>query len=52
MGTNQLIGTNLNNVYNAAMLIVNGNIKKGNIPELWDGQTAVRIADFLAKMEF
>ncbi|OFX68947.1 MAG: UDP-N-acetylglucosamine 2-epimerase [Bacteroidetes bacterium GWE2_29_8] len=52
VGTNQLIGTNLNNVYNAAMLIVNGNIKKGNIPELWDGQTAVRIADFLAKMEF
>lgn len=48
-GTNQLIGTDLNNVESAAMSVLNGNKKAGRIPELWDGHAAERIVDILAR---
>lgn len=48
VGTNQLIGTNLDNVTKAAMDVLNGNKKAGSIPELWDGKAAERIAAILA----
>jgi len=49
VGTNQLIGTNLEEVEKAALKILNGEKKKGSIPELWDGRTAERIAKILVK---
>jgi UDP-N-acetylglucosamine 2-epimerase (non-hydrolysing) len=43
LGTNQLIGTNYKDMYNTALATLSGNIKKGKIPELWDGHAAERI---------
>ncbi|HSP87987.1 MAG TPA: UDP-N-acetylglucosamine 2-epimerase, partial [Ignavibacteriaceae bacterium] len=48
-GTNQLLGRDLKKVGDVALSILNGNKKKGNIPELWDGKTAERIAEILIK---
>jgi len=42
-GTNQLVGTNWNDVDSAFVKILSGEIKKGEIPELWDGRAAERI---------
>ena len=47
VGTNQLIGTNLGDVEKAARQILKGDIKKGEIPEYWDGKTAERITEYL-----
>jgi UDP-N-acetylglucosamine 2-epimerase (non-hydrolysing) len=44
IGTNQLIGTDLDNVTAAALDVLGGKIKSGSIPELWDGKAADRIA--------
>jgi UDP-N-acetylglucosamine 2-epimerase (non-hydrolysing) len=49
LGTNQQIGTDLSEVEKAAFNILNGKIKKGSIPELWDGNTAERIVEILIK---
>lgn len=49
IGTNQLIGTDLDRVEIAVNEILNGKVKKGNIPELWDGKTAGRIVDILIR---
>ncbi|MBI5219159.1 MAG: UDP-N-acetylglucosamine 2-epimerase (non-hydrolyzing) [Bacteroidia bacterium] len=43
VGTNQLIGADFQKVETTALEVLNGNIKNGNIPELWDGKTAERI---------
>ena len=48
VGTNQLIGTDLSKVEAAAIDVLNGNLKEGKIPELWDGKTAERIAEILS----
>jgi len=47
IGTNHLIGTDLNHVKNAAFKILKGTKKKGSIPELWDGKTANRVVKIL-----
>jgi len=47
VGTNQLIGTNLTKVEKAALKILDGKIKTGKIPELWDGKAAERIAEII-----
>jgi len=44
-----LIGTELDAVERAALKILDGNIKKGMIPEKWDGLTAERIVDIIDK---
>jgi len=49
VGTNQLIGTNLLEVEKAAKLVLEGKVKKGSVPELWDGHTSDRIAEILIK---
>ncbi len=49
VGTNQLIGRKLSKVINAANKILDNDLKKGNIPELWDGKAAERIIDILSK---
>lgn len=47
IGTNQLIGTDLSKVQVAALDVLSGNIKKGSVPELWDGKAAERIAKII-----
>ncbi len=47
IGTNQLIGTDLSKVEKAALEVLDGKIKTGKIPELWDGKAAERIAEIL-----
>ena len=47
IGTNQLIGTDLSKVQAAALDVLGGNIKKGSVPELWDGKAAERIAKII-----
>lgn len=42
-GTNELIGTNPQNLIPALKTLFNGDWKKGSIPHLWDGKTADRI---------
>lgn len=49
VGTNQLLGRDLQKVCKASLAVLNGEIKKGAIPELWDGKAAERIADILHK---
>ena len=49
VGTNQLIGTDLQKVELAAGRVLSGDRKKGNIPPLWDGNTAKRIVQILAE---
>ncbi len=51
LGTNQLIGTDLQKVKAAALEIINGKKKEGSIPPLWDGHSAERIADVLMGMD-
>ena len=47
VGTNQLLGTDLELAEKTALEVLNGNIKKGRIPELWDGAAAERIVGML-----
>lgn len=45
IGTNELVGTNPENIRLALVKLFNGNWKKGSIPALWDGHTSERIAE-------
>ena len=47
IGTNELIGTDPKNIAPAMKSLFAGQWKKGGIPELWDGKTAVRIVEKL-----
>ena len=47
IGTNELIGTNPENIPPAMKKLLSGNWKKGGIPKYWDGNTAPRIIDVL-----
>ncbi|TRU02496.1 MAG: UDP-N-acetylglucosamine 2-epimerase (non-hydrolyzing) [Microcystis aeruginosa Ma_AC_P_19900807_S300] len=47
VGTNALIGTNPAALAPYMNMLFSGNWKRGNIPELWDGQTSTRIIDIL-----
>jgi UDP-N-acetylglucosamine 2-epimerase (non-hydrolysing) len=49
-GTNELIGTNPKAIKPALNKLFGGNWKKGDIPELWDGNTAERIVNTLLKL--
>lgn len=49
VGTNQLIGIDLEKAEIACLNVLAGNKKAGTIPELWDGNAAVRIAEILYK---
>jgi len=50
IGTNELIGTNSDDLAPALYRLLNGQWKKGGIPEKWDGLTAVRIVTLLEKL--
>ncbi len=47
IGTNVLVGEDFNKAYEIAVDIMNGKIKKGKIPELWEGKAAERIVEIL-----
>ena len=48
-GTNMLIGKDTGRLLMEADNILKGNAKKGKIPELWDGKTAERIVEIVAR---
>ena len=47
VGTNQLLGNDLELAEKTALDVLGGKIKVGQIPELWDGQTASRVVKFI-----
>ncbi len=49
LGTNQLLGQDYGLVEKTAREVLAGNIKKGTIPPLWDGQAALRIVASVLK---
>lgn len=49
LGTNVLIGSDRARLEQEVDAILAGTVKKGQIPPLWDGQAAERIADALAQ---
>ena len=49
VGTNELIGTNPENIPSAMERLLSGQWKKGAIPEKWDGKAAERIVDVLER---
>lgn len=51
IGTNELIGTNPENIKPALEKLFSGNWKKGSIPHLWDGKSAERIVNILLKLK-
>ncbi len=46
-GTNYLVGVQKENIIGNIKTVLEGNAKKGNIPEYWDGKSAERIAEHL-----
>jgi UDP-N-acetylglucosamine 2-epimerase (non-hydrolysing) len=50
MGTNELIGDDLDKLKNCLNQIMNNNWKKGNIPQFWDGHTSGRIVEILFRL--
>ncbi len=50
IGTNELLGTNPDAIAPAMKKLLSGNWKKGNIPPLWDGNTAKRIIEIVTKL--
>jgi UDP-N-acetylglucosamine 2-epimerase (non-hydrolysing) len=51
IGTNELLGTNPVAIPPAMDKLFAGDWKKGNVPELWDGQTAARIVEILLGLQ-
>lgn len=51
VGTNQLIKLDKMEIVNEVNKILNGNCKKGSIPDLWEGNTAVRVVEIFKKMK-
>jgi len=50
VGTNEIVGTNPENILPLLKKLIAGNWKKGGIPELWDGKTADRIVKIIGKL--
>ena len=50
IGTNELVGTNPENIKPALDLLFSGQWKKGGIPHLWDGKAADRIINYLINL--
>ena len=48
VGTNELAGTDLNQIAFFMQKMLNGQWKKGDIPELWDGNSAERIVEIIS----
>ncbi len=50
IGTNMLLGTDPEAIAPAMKKLFSGNWQKGNIPELWDGKTAIRIVSIILRI--
>ena len=50
MGTNVIVGTDPNNIVPYLEKLIAGDWKSGSIPDLWDGKTADRIVEIVAKL--
>lgn len=50
IGTNELLGTDPNAIGPALHRVFKGAWKSGSIPELWDGNAAIRIVDHLSRI--
>jgi UDP-N-acetylglucosamine 2-epimerase (non-hydrolysing) len=46
-GTNRLAGNKREAILDAAHAVLNGETTSGVVPELWDGEAAIRIVDVL-----
>ncbi len=46
-GTNRLVGVRKNDIITSIRSVLEGKVKKGAIPEYWDGKAAERIAEHL-----
>lgn len=49
VGTNYLVGDDLNLAYHQAINVLNGDYKKGQVPDLWDGKASERIVKTLVE---
>lgn len=49
-GTNILIGSDYDRLEREVEVILAGNVKKGQVPPLWDGRAGERIGDILARL--
>jgi UDP-N-acetylglucosamine 2-epimerase (non-hydrolysing) len=50
VGTNTLVGTDMELLYKEAERILKGEAKSGQVPELWDGKASERIATHIARL--
>ncbi len=50
-GTNRVIGTDEETIYRSWREVADGQWSRGELPELWDGKAAGRIAHVLLGME-
>ncbi len=49
-GTNELVGSDPQKILTRTVAILDGDVKKGKIPEYWDGHTAERLVAVLRRM--
>jgi UDP-N-acetylglucosamine 2-epimerase (non-hydrolysing) len=49
VGTNILVGTEVERLKQEVEKVLSGHGKKGRVPPLWDGKAGERIADFVLK---
>jgi UDP-N-acetylglucosamine 2-epimerase (non-hydrolysing) len=47
VGTNTLVGQDMNQLKMGVLSILNGDTKKGSIPQLWDGKASERISSLI-----
>lgn len=50
IGTNEIVGTNPDNILPFLKKLTSGKWKEGGIPELWDGKTADRIVNIIENL--
>jgi len=50
IGTNVLVGTDSKKIIDAFKILLSGQWKQGQIPELWDGKTAERIVNHVVEI--